>query len=123
VLLQEVLYLLARKSNKNIDKRQPSRQKVIMKKPLSLCAIDEGAGYTSQEDCMEDDKVSIHIPSSLFARLTTHVDDMGYDSVEEFVTILIEEALIGPSPSLDPGIASGETEEIRRRLRNLGYFE
>jgi hypothetical protein len=57
----------------------------------------------------------IRLDKALLARAKRHADLAGYSSVDEFVTHVIEKELA----RID---ASESEEEIRKKLKGLGYF-
>ena len=62
---------------------------------------------------MADPKIAIN--RALYDLLATQADEKGYSSVEEYVTHLLETAVADAGPGATP-------EEVRERLRGLGYL-
>jgi metal-responsive CopG/Arc/MetJ family transcriptional regulator len=67
------------------------------------------------------DKVTIKIPRPLYDRLKTIIGDSGFSSVNEFVVYVLRDLV---SMGLDDNkeLTKDETEAIKQRLKNLGYF-
>lgn len=61
----------------------------------------------------------IKIDDALWTRVKEHATAMGYASPEEFVTHVLENALVAGPPGTP---AAGEEEEIKKRLQGLGYI-
>lgn len=62
---------------------------------------------------MSDPKIAINRP--LFDLLTKQADAKGYSSTEEYIIHLLETAVANAGPG-------ATEEEIRERLRGLGYL-
>lgn len=57
-----------------------------------------------------DDKVTIKIPRPLYNRLQTIVKQTGFASVTDFVVYCMRDI-----------VSSEDEENVKKRLRNLGY--
>ena len=70
---------------------------------------------------MPKDKVTIKIPRPLYNRLKGVIEESGFSSVNEFIVYVLRDLV-----SLDIGskeeLSKEETEAIKKRLKNLGYF-
>lgn len=63
----------------------------------------------------------IKLADGLLSRCRKQADQLGYSSVEEFITHVLEKEL---RPTERTGPESGEDEEaIAKRLKGLGYIE
>ena len=71
---------------------------------------------------MGEEKVAIEIPKSLYERIKEHVEELGseFGSVEEFVVFVLEEVL--REEGEEEVFTPEEEEEIKKRLRALGYL-
>ena len=71
---------------------------------------------------MGEEKVPIHVPKKLYERIEKIVRESGgeFKSVEEYVIFVLEEALRGEEE--EAIFTPEEEEEIKRRLRALGYL-
>ncbi len=69
----------------------------------------------------EKDKVTIKIPRPLYEKLKIILEGSGYNSVTDFVVFVLRD-LVASSTRADEKINGKEIEEIKRRLRNLGYL-
>lgn len=70
---------------------------------------------------MGDEKVQIEIPKDLYEKAKKWVEDTpDFSSVEELVTFLLNEVL--SEEESERVYTPEEEEEIKRRLRSLGYL-
>lgn len=70
---------------------------------------------------MNRDKVTLKIPRPLYDRLKSVIEGSGFSSVNEFVVYVLRDLMsTGLDEREDPG--RDDTDAIRRRLKNLGYF-
>ena len=70
---------------------------------------------------MNRDKVTLKIPRPLYERLKLVIMDSGFSSVNEFVVYVLRDLM---STGLEDrgALTRDETDVIRKRLKNLGYF-
>ena len=67
------------------------------------------------------DKVTIKIPRPLYDRLKNIIGDSGFSSVNEFIVYVLRDLVsLGFNDSKE--LTKEETENIKDRLKNLGYF-
>ncbi|MGE5342320.1 MAG: CopG family transcriptional regulator [Candidatus Omnitrophota bacterium] len=67
------------------------------------------------------EKVTLKIPRPLYDRLKHIISESGFSSVNEFVVYVLRDLVsMGLEESKD--LTKEETEAIRQRLKNLGYF-
>jgi len=71
---------------------------------------------------MGEEKVAIEIPRRLYEQVKKRVEESEgeFKSVEEFVEFVLEEVL--KEEEEEPVYTPEEEEEIKRRLRALGYL-
>ena len=70
----------------------------------------------------EQDKVTIKIPRQLYGKLKQILDGSGYNSVTDFIVYVLRD-LVATTRKADGKISEVEFNEIKQRLRNLGYLE
>jgi hypothetical protein len=70
----------------------------------------------------EQDKVTIKIPRQLYDKLKQILDGSGYNSVTDFIVYVLRD-LVASSRKPAGKIGEVEFDEIKQRLRNLGYLE
>jgi len=68
------------------------------------------------------DKVTIKIPRKLYDHLRNIIEDSGFNSVTDFIVYVMRD--IASAGTIEGGdrFTREEIEQIRRRLRNLGYL-
>ena len=71
---------------------------------------------------MSEEKVAIKIPRRLYEQIKKQVEESGgeFKSVEEYVVFVLEEVL--REEEAESVFTPEEEEEIKRRLRALGYL-
>ena len=71
---------------------------------------------------MGEEKVAIEIPRRLYEQIKKQVEESGgeFKSVEEYVVFVLEEVL--REEEAESVFTPEEEEEIKRRLRALGYL-
>jgi len=65
--------------------------------------------------------VTIKIPRPLYDRLKNIIGDSGFSSVNEFVVYVLRD-LVSLGFDDEKELTKEETETIKKRLKNLGYF-
>jgi len=69
-----------------------------------------------------DDKVTIKIPRRLYNHLRNIIEDSGFNSVTDFIVYVMRDiASTGRAEGGDE-LTREEIEQVRRRLKNLGYL-
>jgi Arc/MetJ-type ribon-helix-helix transcriptional regulator len=70
----------------------------------------------------KEEKVTIKIPRRLYDHLRDIIEDSGFNSVTDFIVYVMRDiASAGRTEGAD-GLTREEIEQIRRRLKNLGYL-
>ena len=64
---------------------------------------------------------TVTIPAELYDRIEERVKSVGFGSVEEYVTFVMEEVL--KEDEEQPAFSKEEEEEVKKRLKALGYLE
>ena len=64
---------------------------------------------------------TVTIPADLYDRIEERVRTVGFGSVEEYVTFVMEEVL--KEDEQQPAFSKEEEEEVKKRLKALGYLE
>ena len=71
---------------------------------------------------MSEDKVAVYIPRKLYERIKREIESTGgFESVDEYVTFVLEELLSGEEHG-EEAYSKEEEELIKERLRSLGYL-
>jgi metal-responsive CopG/Arc/MetJ family transcriptional regulator len=69
----------------------------------------------------EKDKVTIKIPRPLYEKLKVVLEGSGYNSVTDFVVYVLRD-LVASSDRSHKKINEKEIDEIKMKLKNLGYL-
>lgn len=69
----------------------------------------------------EKDKVTIKIPRPLYQKLQKIIQGSGYNSVTDFIVFVLRD-LIASSKAPEASWDEKEIQEIKKRLKNLGYL-
>jgi len=69
----------------------------------------------------ERNKVTIKIPRPLYEKLLVILEGSGYNSVTDFVVYVLRD-LVASSVRSEKKVTEKELEEIKQRLKNLGYL-
>ncbi|RLF08881.1 MAG: CopG family transcriptional regulator [Thermoprotei archaeon] len=71
---------------------------------------------------MPEEKVPIYISKTLYERIKREVEESQgeFKNVEEFIEFVLREVL--KEETEEPAYTPEEEEEIKRRLRSLGYL-
>ncbi len=72
----------------------------------------------------EEEKKAVFLPTGLYGRIEERVHATEFNSVEEYVTYVMEEILReDENEEEEPAFSEAEEEEVKKRLRALGYLE
>lgn len=72
----------------------------------------------------EEEKKAVFLPAELYSRIEERVRATEFNSVEDYVTFVLEEILKDESEEEEePVFSKAEEEEVKKRLRALGYLE
>jgi hypothetical protein len=72
----------------------------------------------------KEEKKAVFLPADIYLRLEERVRATEFTSVEEYVTFVMEEILREDEEKKEELVYSeAEEEEIKKRLRALGYLE
>ena len=64
---------------------------------------------------------SLALPADLYDRIDERARSTGFGSVEEYVTFVMEEVL--KEENQEPAFSKEDEEEVKKRLKALGYAE
>ncbi|MGA1796815.1 MAG: ribbon-helix-helix domain-containing protein [bacterium] len=70
----------------------------------------------------KDKRVTIKIPRHLYERLKQMVEGTGFSSVNEFIVFVMRDIASGGRLDQEGGLSKQEIEQVRKRLRALGYL-
>ncbi len=69
---------------------------------------------------MEEEKKAVLLPAELYSQVLERVEATGFGSVEEYITFVLEEVL---KDDVEEEAFSKEEEEVKKRLKSLGYLD
>jgi len=70
----------------------------------------------------EQESKAVLISTELYGRLEERVKETGFRSVDEYVTFVLEEVLKEEGEE-ETAFSKEEEEEVKKRLRALGYLD
>jgi Arc/MetJ-type ribon-helix-helix transcriptional regulator len=70
----------------------------------------------------KEDKVTIKIPRKLYDHLRSIIEDSGFNSVTDFIVYVMRDIASTGRVETGEGLTREEIEQIRTRLKNLGYL-
>ena len=71
---------------------------------------------------MRETKVTVKIPRPLYRRIQQVVEDSGFNSPTDFIVYVLRD-LMGEADAAHAGeFNQDELEEVKRKLKNLGYL-
>lgn len=70
----------------------------------------------------EEKRRALFLPAELYGRIEERVKATGFGSVDEYVMFILEEVLKEEREEGDRVFSKEEEEEVKKRLRDLGYL-
>lgn len=70
----------------------------------------------------KEEKKAVLLPASLYKKIEERVNATEFNSVEEYVTFVLEEVLKDEGEE-EKTFSKEEEEEVKKRLRALGYLD
>jgi len=70
----------------------------------------------------EQEKRAVLLPAGLYSRIEERVNTTDFGSVEEYVTFVLEE-VIKEENEEEKAFSKEDEEEVKKRLKALGYLE
>lgn len=69
---------------------------------------------------MKEEKETVHLSTELYQKIGERVKATGFESVDEYVTFILEEVLKEDKEKV--ALDEQDEEEVKKRLRALGYL-
>ncbi|MFO8010210.1 MAG: CopG family transcriptional regulator [Dehalococcoidia bacterium] len=69
------------------------------------------------------DKKNVPIPAEIYDAIEQRVRETEFNSVEEYVTFVLEEVLKDDDEEEETPFSPEDEEEVKKRLRALGYLD
>ncbi len=72
---------------------------------------------------MRESKVTIKIPRPLYRKIQQVVEESGFDSPTDFIVYVLRD-LMGEAEAenAEPEFTQHELDDVKRKLKNLGYL-
>ena len=70
---------------------------------------------------MRESKVTVKIPRPLYRKVQQVVDGSGFNSPTDFIVYVLRD-LMGEAEEHDGEFNQEELDEVKRKLKNLGYL-
>lgn len=71
----------------------------------------------------DEDTQGVELPQRVAERVEARVPYTEFDSVDEYVTFVVEEVLYAVEEASDEDVEPVDEAEVRSRLESLGYLE
>lgn len=71
----------------------------------------------------EQEKKAIYLSEDLYKQIDERVNITGFGSVEEYVTFVLQEVLKDDEVEEQVSFSPEEEEEVKKRLKALGYLD
>ena len=71
----------------------------------------------------EQESKALYLSAELYGRIEERVRETGFGSVDEYVTFVLDEVLKEVGEETEVAFSKEEEEEVKKRLRALGYLD
>ena len=71
----------------------------------------------------EKERKAVSLSAELYGRIEERARDTGFSSADEYVTFVLEEVLREEGEETEIAFSKEEEEEVKKRLRSLGYLD
>ena len=71
----------------------------------------------------EQESKAVYLSAELYGRIGERVRETGFGSVDEYVTFVLDEVLKEEGEETEVAFSKEEEEEVKKRLRALGYLD
>ncbi len=72
---------------------------------------------------MKDERKAVFLSAELFIQIDKRAKSTGFSSVDEYITFILEEVLKNEDDEEKVSFSKEEEEEIKKRLKGLGYLD
>jgi hypothetical protein len=77
----------------------------------------------SRDPSVRESKVTVKIPRPLYRKVQQVVDGSGFNSPTDFIVFVLRDVLgESATPSADKPYSDAELQDVKRKLKNLGYL-
>ncbi len=71
----------------------------------------------------EQESKAVFLPTELYSRIEGRAKATGFGSVDEYATFVLEEVLKEEGEEEERAFSKEDEEEVKKRLRALGYVD
>lgn len=71
---------------------------------------------------MRESKVTVKIPRPLYRKIQLVVDGSGFNSPTDFIVYVLRDLMGEAEEHVEPEFTQEELDEVKRKLKNLGYL-
>ena len=71
---------------------------------------------------VRESKVTVKIPRPLYRKIQQVVDGSGFNSPTDFIVYVLRDVMGEAGAQEKPEFSKGEIEELKRKLKKLGYL-
>jgi Arc/MetJ-type ribon-helix-helix transcriptional regulator len=71
----------------------------------------------------DEEKRALLLPARLYDQIEERVKGTDFSSVDEYVIFVMEEVLKEEGQEKESALSDEEEEEVKKRLRDLGYLD
>ena len=71
---------------------------------------------------MRESKVTVKIPRPIYRKIQQVVDGSGFNSPTDFIVYVLRDLMGEAESSAEPEFNQDELDEVKRKLKNLGYL-
>ena len=85
-------------------------------------ALREGDPRNKKRKFKMNQNVTVNIPKSLYNLLEERIEGTGFPSVTDFIIHVMKDIVASGKLTEDMSLKKNEIDEIRKRLKHLGYI-
>lgn len=71
---------------------------------------------------MRESKVTVKIPRPLYRKIQLVVEGSGFNSPTDFIVYVLRDLMGEAESAAEPEFSQDELDEVKRKLKNLGYL-
>lgn len=72
---------------------------------------------------MKEKKKTVYLPEDIYIKIEQRVADTEFNSVDEYIAFVLAEVLKEDDEEGHPTYSEEEEEEVKKRLKALGYLD
>jgi Arc/MetJ-type ribon-helix-helix transcriptional regulator len=71
---------------------------------------------------VRESKVTVKIPRPLYRKIVQVVEESGFNSPTDFIVYVLRDLMGEADESVKPDFTQEELDDVKRKLKNLGYL-